>query len=65
MNKFSTALLASVAIVTFAAQANANSYNPYVGVSYNYMDLNNKGFADADLNSASVLLGTTLSDNFS
>ncbi len=65
MNKFSTVLLASVAIATFASQANANSYTPYVGVSYNYMDLKNEGFANPDLNAASLLLGTTLSDNFS
>lgn len=62
-----TALMTAVSVIAFAAGANALEYNPYVGINYNYNDINTKntenGYAPT-FNSASVSLGSSYNKYF-
>ena len=62
-----TALMAAVSVMAFAAGANALEYNPYVGLSYNYNDVNTKGLDGSykpNFNSGTVSLGTSFNKYF-
>ena len=62
-----TALMAAVSMVALASSANAFEYNPYVGLSYNYSDVNTKGIGGAynpEFNSGTISLGTSYNKYF-
>ncbi len=62
-----TALMAAASLVALTSGANAFEYNPYVGLSYNYNDVNSKGLGGAyspDFNSGTVSLGTSFNKYF-
>ena len=62
-----TALMAAVSVMALASAANALEYNPYVGVSYNYSDVNSKGIGGAynpNFNSGTISLGTSYNKYF-
>ena len=62
-----TALLAAVSVMTLASGSSALEYNPYVGVSYNYSDVNSKGIGGAynpNFNSGTISLGTSYNKYF-
>ncbi len=56
MNK-NIALLAAVSVFALSANANALEFRPYVGVQYNYTEVD-ADYVQADMNSYSVVVGT-------
>ena len=62
-----SALMVAVSAIAFSAGASAFEYNPYVGINYNYGDVNTKGLSNAyapEFNSASVALGSSYNKYF-
>ena len=63
MNK-NIALLAAVSVFTLTANANALEFRPYVGVQYNYTEVDAEKITP-DMNSYSVVVGTEYNRYFS
>ena len=63
MNK-NIALLAAVSFLALSANANALEFRPYVGVQYNYTEVDAE-YVQADMNSYSVVVGTEYNRYFS
>lgn len=63
MNK-NIALLAAVSVLALSANANALEFRPYVGVQYNYTEVDAKE-VKPDMNSYSVVIGTEYNKYFS
>ena len=63
MNK-NIALLAAVSVLALTTNANALEFRPYVGVQYNYSEVDAEK-VKADMNSYSVVIGTEYNRYFS
>ena len=63
MNK-NIALLAAVSVFALTANANALEFRPYVGVQYNYTEVDAEN-VKPDMNSYSVVVGTEYKRYFS